>query len=125
MPIFDQGYQHWNGTLSGHTWRWWTIARRGLQVQGRGTFALIITAMAAIPAIGLSIVLVFWGLFEQKAEIIQPIVQFLQLPPEISEGPKAFRLAVWTIAYSSFFAVELVFAMLLVLLVGPRLISQD
>ena len=21
MPIFDQGYQHWSGTLSGHAWR--------------------------------------------------------------------------------------------------------
>ena len=23
MPIFDQGYQHWRGPLSGHSWRGW------------------------------------------------------------------------------------------------------
>jgi ABC-2 type transport system permease protein len=124
MPIFDQGYQHWNGTLSGHAWRWWTISRRGLQAQ-RGALALIISAMAVIPALGLTVTLVFWGLFEQKAEVIQPLVQWLRLPQELSAGPKAFRVPVWTVAYSSFFVVELVFAMLLVLLVGPRLISQD
>ena len=26
MPIIDQGYQHWSGELSGHAWRWLTIA---------------------------------------------------------------------------------------------------
>ena len=37
MPIFDQGYQHWNGTLSGHAWRWLAITRRGVRIgmQGR------------------------------------------------------------------------------------------
>ena len=32
MPIFDQGYQHWSGTLSGHSWRWLTITRHGVRV---------------------------------------------------------------------------------------------
>ena len=32
MPIFDQGYQHWQGTLSGHAWRWLTITRHGVRV---------------------------------------------------------------------------------------------
>ena len=31
MPIFDQGYQHWNGELSGHGWRWYAIARHGVR----------------------------------------------------------------------------------------------
>ena len=33
MPIFDQGYQHWQGPLSGHGWRWLAIARHGVRVQ--------------------------------------------------------------------------------------------
>ena len=33
MPIFDQGYQHWKGTLSGHAWRWLAITRQGLRGQ--------------------------------------------------------------------------------------------
>ena len=31
MPIFDQGYQHWTGRLSGHGWRWLAIARHGVR----------------------------------------------------------------------------------------------
>ena len=29
MPIFDQGYQHWQGKLAGHTWRWLAITSMG------------------------------------------------------------------------------------------------
>ena len=31
MPIFDQGYQHWTGPLSGHAWRWLAVARHGVR----------------------------------------------------------------------------------------------
>jgi hypothetical protein len=31
MPIFDQGYQHWSGALSGHAWRWLVITRHGVR----------------------------------------------------------------------------------------------
>ena len=31
MPIFDQGYQHWQGKLSGHAWRWLSITRQGVR----------------------------------------------------------------------------------------------
>ena len=36
MPIFDQGYQHWQGTLSGHAWRWLAISRHGIAMQWKG-----------------------------------------------------------------------------------------
>ena len=32
MPIFDQGYQHWSGQLSGHAWRWLAITRHGVRI---------------------------------------------------------------------------------------------
>ena len=32
VPIFDQGYQHWNGTLTSHAWRWLAITRHGVRV---------------------------------------------------------------------------------------------
>ena len=32
MPIIDQGYQHWSGQLSTHSWRWLPIARHGIRV---------------------------------------------------------------------------------------------
>lgn len=32
MPIHDQSYQHWNGTLKPHTFRWWVITKEGLKI---------------------------------------------------------------------------------------------
>ena len=65
-----------------------------------------------------------WGLFEQKnnwvLELLKPI-----LPAGVSADPHAYRQAIWTIAYAAFFQVELVFIMLLVVLIGPNLISRD
>lgn len=31
MGIREQGYRHWEGTYSGHAWRWWTITRASLR----------------------------------------------------------------------------------------------
>ena len=41
------------------------------------------------------------------------------------QGPKAFRPAIWTLAYDFFFRIQTFFAMILVAIVGPDLISQD
>ncbi len=30
MPIYDQGYQRWNGEMAKHPVRWWPILRRGV-----------------------------------------------------------------------------------------------
>ena len=40
MPIFDQGYQHWSGALSGQAWRWLTITRQGVRVEPFGRVVL-------------------------------------------------------------------------------------
>lgn len=32
MPIHDQSYQHWNGTLKSHAFRWWIITKEGLKI---------------------------------------------------------------------------------------------
>lgn len=31
MGIREQGYRHWNGTYTGHAWRWWTVCKQGLR----------------------------------------------------------------------------------------------
>lgn len=31
MGIRDTGYRHWQGTYTGHAWRWWTITKQGLR----------------------------------------------------------------------------------------------
>ena len=126
MPIFDQGYQHWRGRLSGHAWRWAAVTRQGVrqQCQRRRTKWLVATAF--VPAFMLATVLIFWGLLEQQSRLLEPLMFLVRgLPEEVRAGPKAYRGAVWTLAFNVFFGVETFFAMLLVLAVGPDLISQD
>jgi ABC-2 type transport system permease protein len=126
MPILDQGYQHWHGRLAGHATRWLTIARQGVRAQLRNRWVWFVVLAAWLPALILSGFLVLWGLFEQKSSLLTPILFFFQgLPEELKAGPRGFRTDFWTIALSQFFDVELFFSMLLVLLVGPELISQD
>ncbi|HLJ95115.1 MAG TPA: hypothetical protein VKU02_18205 [Gemmataceae bacterium] len=124
MPIFDQGYQHWEGTLSGHLWRWWTITRHGVRAQLRNRFVRLFLLVAYVPAIALIAVLAVWGLLEQQAESVLTLLRRV-LPAEMIAQPQDFRLAVWTIAYSFFFKAELFISMLMLLLIGPNLISRD
>jgi ABC-2 type transport system permease protein len=126
MPIFDQGYQHWHGTLSGHAWRWLTITRQGVRTQLKSRWVRMVMLMAWVPALSLAAVLILWGLIEQKSSLVAPFLPLLDsLPDEIKAGPRNYRTTIWTIAYQWFFQIEIFFSMILVLLVGPGLISQD
>src|SRR5262245_1472119 len=125
MPIFDQGYQHWQGELSGHAGRWLTVTRHGVRATMRNRWPRLILLFAWFPAIVLAGWLAIWGLVEQKSELVAPIVRLIRLNPAFQASPEAYRVTVWTLGYSTFLQFELFFAMLLVLLVGPNLISQD
>jgi len=125
MPIFDQGYQHWQGTLSSHTWRWLTVTRHGVRVMMKNRWARIIMLFAWVPAAGLVAALAAWGLAEQNADILRVVARQFALPPQSVQSPQAFRVIFWTYAYSKFFTIEIYFSMMLVLLIGPNLISQD
>ena len=50
MPILDQGYQHWNGTLKGHAGRWLAITRQGIRAQSRNRWVWFVIAIACLPA---------------------------------------------------------------------------
>ena len=64
MPIFDQGYQHWHGRLSGQAGRWLAITRNGVLVQlknrwvrwiviaGLGPYGYIVAMQAALQGAG-------------------------------------------------------------------------
>ncbi len=126
MPIFDQGYQHWNGRLAGHSWRWLAITREGVRAQFRkkGTKWTVLTAFT--PSLMLAGALVLWGLLEQGSTLLEPFQFILQaLPEKLREGPKGYRSAFWTMAFDLFFRMQTFFAMILVAVVGPDLISQD
>jgi ABC-2 type transport system permease protein len=126
MPIFDQGYQHWSGTLAGHAWRWLAITRHGLKVALAGRAMRLVLFVALLPAALLAFVLAMWGLLELKSDLIRAIMPMLGfLDPEILAGPRAFRVVIWTICYSYFLRTETTIAMVLILFAGPNLISQD
>jgi ABC-2 type transport system permease protein len=125
MPIFDQGYQHWQGKLSGHAWRWLTITRQGVRAQMKNRWLRIVMLFAWIPAIALAGVLIIWGLVEQGVGAVRPWIEGLPIGRQILADPLSFRPAVWGLAYDYFFRVEMFFSMSLVLLAGPNLISRD
>ena len=127
MPIFDQGYRHWQGHLSGRSWRWWTITRRGALLQLKNRWVIMAILAAWAPAISLAALLFVWALFEQRSTFLGPFLAMISraLPGEIGTDPAAFRTTVWTFAFSAFFQLEVFFSMILVVLVGPDLISQD
>ncbi|HEY2785639.1 MAG TPA: hypothetical protein VGJ05_11780 [Fimbriiglobus sp.] len=124
MPIFDQGYQHWQGSLSGHRWRWLAVTRHGVRSLMKNWIVRLILLIAWLPTLGLVTALTIWGLFEQQNA---SIVAFLQrmLNPDVVAHPQEYRIAVWTIAYSIFFKAELICSLFLVLFVGPNLVSRD
>ncbi len=126
MPIFDQGYQHWDGPLSSQRFRWLPITRHGVVVGLRNRWIRWGMLGAAGPPLLLVIFLIVWGLFEQKSSFLTPFLMFFRdLPEEVKAGPKGYRTTIWTLAFRQFFDIQLFFPMLLVLLVGPDLISQD
>jgi ABC-2 type transport system permease protein len=126
MPIFDQGYQHWHGKLSGQATRWLAVARRGARIQLRNRRVKFTVLGALVPGLVLAGAMVVWGLFEQKSSLLTPLMALMQeLPDEIKAGPKHYRAPAWALAFTTFFDVQTFFAMLLVLFVGQDLISQD
>jgi ABC-2 type transport system permease protein len=126
MPIFDQGYQHWTGELAGHGWRWLAITRRGVRAGLKNRWVRYVLYLACLPALMLAAFLCMWGLLEQNSRSVSMVMQMLTfVSPKIVADPYHYRMTVWTLAYSFFFWAELRFSMMLILLVGPQLISQD
>lgn len=133
MPIFDQGYQHWSGTLSQHAWHWLPITRHGVRVSSASRPLRSILLLSWLPALLLACVLCAWGLLERGSELITvwaPQVEailkgFGFRDPAILTDPRQYRVEFWTLCYTYFMWAELGFSMIVILLVGPNLISQD
>jgi len=129
MPIFDQGYQHWKGHLSGHAWRWLAITRHGVRTGMQGRVFRAVLLVSLLPAVCLATALCLWGLVERKSDLVTTIVQFLVtaqiLSPGVVDDPRHYRVEIWTLCYNFFLSIELTLSMILIVLVGPNLISQD
>ncbi|MGA2230857.1 MAG: ABC transporter permease subunit [Tepidisphaeraceae bacterium] len=126
MPIFDQGYQHWNGALTGHAWRWLAITRHGVRAGLKNRLLRIVLFVAWSPALALAFIVSIWGLAEHKSATIQPYLNLLSfLDSRIIADPRHYRVEIWTFGYHYFLWLELRLSLVLILLVGPSLISQD
>jgi len=123
MPIFDQGYQHWNGQLSSQLWRWWAVTRNGIRMQFRSKLTKFCLVSCFGPALALAAFMILWSLFEQGNATIRTLLNFL--PDDLKNLPANYRVTMWTLAYHFFFYVQTFLLMILVLLVGPGLISKD
>jgi ABC-2 type transport system permease protein len=77
----------------------------------------------------LAFALSVWGMVERKFEMVTPLVDLLVsmhiLDPKFAADPVHYRVAIWTLCYDFFLTTELYLSMVLVVLVGPGLISQD
>src|SRR5688572_8682495 len=125
MPIFDQGYQHWQGTLHSRYWTWWAIARRGALQASKNRFTRLVLIGSLMPSLALATILALWGLVEQQASWADLFLKTFGLPETIFSDPARLRNLVWTFAFHYFSIFEFMAAMILVLLAGPELISQD
>jgi ABC-2 type transport system permease protein len=127
MPIIDQGYQRWSGELSAQAWRWLAITRRGLKTALQGRWVRLAILAAWLPALLLVFVLCMWGLVERQSELVETFKPFLTglLGRPVLAGPREYRVDIWTLCFHYFLTWELGFIMLLVLLAGPNLVSQD
>lgn len=127
MPIFDQGYQHWTGKLASHTWRWLAITRQGVRIGSKNRYLRLVLLFAWTPALLLVSMLCVWGLVERNSDLVMSFISILKnlFGPQSIADPKHYRVEVWTICYHYFLQAELRFSLLLILLVGPNLISAD
>src|SRR5438067_8963697 len=99
MPIFDQGYQHWQGTLSGHGWRWLAVTRHGVRVGMQNRALRMIVIASWIPSLMLAGVLALWGMVEQKAAFAMQMLSSLFPVEEFLSDPVTFRVPMWTMCF--------------------------
>jgi ABC-2 type transport system permease protein len=127
MPIFDQGYQHWSGNLSGHAWRWLAITRHGVRVGLSNRLLRMFLLVACLPALILASMLCLWGMVERQSASVAALAPIFGaiFGGDVLLDPRHYRVEVWTLCYRYFLSAELWISMILVVLVGPNLISQD
>src|SRR5271170_2302329 len=105
MPIFDQGYQHWQGHVAGHGWRWAAVARHGIRIGMKNMFVRIIILLAWIPALALAAAVCLWGMVEQKSPWAMSFLRGNPAFQSLAADPSAFRTTVWVLCFHVFMVV--------------------
>ncbi len=93
----------------------------------KSPFLRILLLLAWLPAIGLAFLLSMWGLLENGSPLIASVRPLLTgfFSRQMLENPQHFRFEAWTLCFHRFLEIELYVSMVVILLVGPSLISQD
>jgi hypothetical protein len=126
MAILDQGYQHWQGQVAGHAWRWLAIARQGVRVNMKSIWVRILLILALLPALAHAAAIAIWGLVEQRVGwAIAFFSSELFRMQAVASDPIAYRTTAWRLIFHLFLHIEMFFAMIVVVSIGPGLISRD
>ena len=98
-----------------------------MRVGRKNRFVRMLMLISWLPALGLAVALCVWGLLERNSTLIAPLLPILRniFNVQILQDPRNYRIEIWTICYDYFLKTEMYLSMLLVLLIGPSLISQD
>ena len=107
MPIFDQGYQHWRGELTGHGWRWLAVTQHGIRVGMKNRLLRVLLIFAVGPALALAGVISLWGLVEQRASWAVALLRAMGGLNDLLDDPTAYRLTAWTLSFHFFLLVEM------------------
>jgi ABC-type transport system involved in multi-copper enzyme maturation permease subunit len=108
MAIREQGYRHWEGEYTSHTWRWWTITKASLRstvyTKGRLMLLLMLAAFAWIMPFFFGVFYFFGALGER----VRPPDEFLR--ENLYEMLRNWQW-IWGAVFSA--------------VVGSRLVSND
>lgn len=55
MPVYDQTYKHWEGTLKSHAFRWWVITKYGIKTASKKKAVKVLFVLALAPFIAFGV----------------------------------------------------------------------
>ncbi|MFC2173577.1 ABC transporter permease subunit [Acidobacteriota bacterium] len=116
MPIYDQSYRHWEGTLKSRTFRWWVIASRGIRNATKKRIFMFLLFLALIMFVLSAAYIIattgFFGTIATKYGLSIPDRLIL----ELEDYPRFFEF---------FLGRQTIFIVILTLYAGASLIAND
>ncbi|MGE0433401.1 MAG: hypothetical protein AB7K09_03060 [Planctomycetota bacterium] len=140
MPIYDIGYQPWEGERLPVSQRWWPITRTGVRLAWQSKMLRRLIVIAWMPMAYYAVFFFAVGWVTDRANatslsgnglgmLMHAVVRgvFGETAVErIQANPEALRPVAWSVAFYVFFAITQGFlALLVVSIVGPPLVSRD
>ncbi len=136
MPIAELGYRPWDGARTGVMQRWMAITRSEIGIAfGSSKLLRRFLIFAWIPILYFCPIFLAIGYVADPANNLTEGAMLTEIAGEFLSGdalqriradPQSFLPGIWSIVFYFFFAyTQSVFAMVIVAIVGPPLISRD